>query len=146
MYKANSMKISAKTDYACRALLELALHWPNPIPVKVETISERQKVPMKFLIHILIRLKELGLVESTRGKKGGYLLSKSPQEIKLSDLAKPFLEIGMENIVNKVKANGVFSYIWQEVDGLVIAAMEKITFEEICQRERSLSKMGLYAI
>jgi len=138
------MKISAKTDYACRALLELSLHWPNPGLLQVGVIAERQKIPIKFLTHILIRLKELGLVNSVRGKKGGYALAKPPQEIKLSDLAKPFMEIGSPQV--KSKRADVFFHVWQEMDRLVLEAMGKITIEDLCQRERNLSQAGLYTI
>lgn len=69
------MKISAKIDYACRALLiELGLHWPDNRPMQVSAIAKRQKIPMNFLVHILITLKELGYVDSIRGKSGGYVL------------------------------------------------------------------------
>ena len=142
------MKISAKTDYAYRALLELALHWPNIEPLQVRTIAERQKIPVKFLIHILIHLKELGFVDSIRGKKGGYVLAKSPQEIRLSDLAKPFMELGTQNqsVGAKTKANNVFVNIWQNIDELILEQMNKITFEEVCRKERNLMKVQMYTI
>ena len=49
------MKIIAKTDYACRALLELSLHWPKQEPLQVTAIADNQQIPIKFLIHILIQ-------------------------------------------------------------------------------------------
>ena len=84
------MKISAKIDYACRALLELSLHWPSQEPLQVDQIAQRQRVPVKFLTQILIHLKQVGYVESVRGKKGGYLLRKLPKEIKLNDIMENF--------------------------------------------------------
>ena len=77
------MRISAKIDYACRALLELSLHWPNNIPLQINTIAQNQQMPVKFLTQILLQLKQIGYVQSVRGKKGGYLLAKAPQKIRL---------------------------------------------------------------
>ena len=88
------MNISAKTEYACRALLELSLQWPNVAPRQIADIAVRQKMPTKFLIHILIALKGLGFVDSSRGKSGGYYLTASPQTIKLVDVIRHFGGIG----------------------------------------------------
>jgi Rrf2 family protein len=70
------MKLSAKSDYALRAILELSLHWPKNEPLSLTTIAKRQQIPLKFLSHILLHLKDIGLVHSLRGKEGGYLLAK----------------------------------------------------------------------
>ena len=80
------MKISAKIDYACRALLELALHWPNKEPLPITEIADKEKIPVKFLVHILINLKNLGYIQSVRGNRGGYLLVKNPSEINLLEV------------------------------------------------------------
>ena len=48
------MKISARTDYTCRVILALSLNWPSNNQMRVNEIVERQKIPIKFLIHILI--------------------------------------------------------------------------------------------
>src|SRR6267142_1058623 len=91
------MKISAKIDYACRALLELGLHWPNTTPMQVGAIAKHQKIPMNFLVHILITLKEAGYVDSIRGKSGGYVLIKAPQDIRLGDVIKNFGGLGLSD-------------------------------------------------
>ncbi len=139
------MKISAKTDYACRALLELALHWPDVKPQQVADIAKKQKIPTKFLIHILISLKGFGLVDSSRGKSGGYYLTKAPEKIKLTDIIRHF---GGLELTDKKKKNSqdVLGLIWQEIDGAVLKVMEQITFETICNRHRSQGKSIMYDI
>jgi len=92
----NGMKISAKIDYACRALIELSLHWHNQDPLQIQTLARRQEIPMKFLPHILLRLKEVGFVESLRGKSGGYRLARAPQGIFLQDVVAHFGGIRFE--------------------------------------------------
>jgi|SRR3989338_2060270 len=127
------MKISAKIDYACRALLELSLHWPNPEPLQVEQIARRQRVPVKFLTQILIYLKQAGYVESVRGKNGGYLLRKLPREIKLNDIMENFQDT---NNSRDEKSNPIFNPIWREVNQEFLKAMDKFNFEDICNRKR----------
>src|SRR3990167_4575578 len=129
------MKISAKIDYACRALLELSLHWPDQEPLQVETIAGRQRIPQKFLTQILIHLKQIGYVESVRGKKGGYRLRKLPREIKLNNIMENFQDT---NNSRDEKNNPIFSPIWREVTQEFSKTMEKFNFEDICNRKREL--------
>lgn len=137
------MKISAKIDYACRALLELSLHWPNHEPLQVETIAGRQRIPQKFLTQILIHLKQIGYVESVRGKKGGYLLRKLPREIKLNDIMENFQDA---NNSRDEKSNPIFSPIWREVNQEFLKAMGKFNFEDICNRKREVDNTPTFQI
>ncbi len=137
------MKISAKIDYACRALLELSLHWPNPEPLQIEQIAQRQRVPVKFLTQILIHLKQVGYVESVRGKNGGYLLRKLPREIKLNDIMENFQDV---NNSRDEKSNPIFSPIWQEVNQEFLKAMDKFNFEDICNRKREVDSTPTFQI
>ncbi len=61
------MRISAKTEYACVAVLELAAQYGTGQPVRIRKIAERHDVPPRFLVQILLQLKGAGLVASTRG-------------------------------------------------------------------------------
>ncbi len=137
------MKISAKIDYACRALLELSLHWPNQEPLQVETIAGRQKIPQKFLTQILIHLKQVGYVESVRGKKGGYLLRKLPREIKLNNIMEKFQDA---NNSRDEKSNPIFNPIWREVNQEFLKIMEKFNFEDICNRKREVDNTPTFQI
>lgn len=133
------MQISAKTDYACKALLELALHWPNKDPLQINTIAQRQNIPMKFLTQILIFLKQLGLTQSVRGKHGGYLLAMAPDKIRLSEIYQSLGNVAAVSGVPKQKRH-VFTAIWQEIDATVWREMEKITFEDIANRTRRMDQ------
>ena len=139
------MKISAKTDYACKALLELSLHWPNANPLRINDIASRQKIPLKFLTHILINLKQLGYVQSIRGNKGGYNLGKAPKDIKLGQIVVQFSE-SSGNKPHVSKKNDVMVVIWQEVDYIILDSMNKINFEEISRRYRTMEKVPMYTI
>ncbi len=142
------MKISARADYACRSLFELALHWPSETPLQVGEIAIRQKIPIKFLIHILISLKQLGLVKSVRGKKGGYVLAKPPAEIKLNDLMGSFSGESAANgqSTASIPSTNIMAVIWQEVDTAVTKITKSISFEDICNRAHAKGKTFQYDI
>ncbi len=80
------MNFTAKTEYACLAMLELAQQFDARQPVQVRRIAEGHGIPSPFLVQILQDLKRAGLVTSTRGAAGGYRLSRSPLEITLADV------------------------------------------------------------
>ena len=78
--------MSTRGDYACRALLSLALHASETGPTSVRDIAERTGLPQPYLEQILLALKGAGLVRSKRGVGGGYVLAKAPADIKVSDI------------------------------------------------------------
>jgi Rrf2 family protein len=83
------VRVSTRGDYACRALLSLALHLDESgaaVPTSVRDIAERTGLPQPYLEQILLALKGAGLVRSKRGVGGGYVLARSPKEIKLSEI------------------------------------------------------------
>jgi Rrf2 family protein len=80
------MKVSAKAEYACIAMLELAANHGEPHPVRVKAIADAHDIPQRFLVQILLQLKGAGLVESLRGAAGGYQLARSPDETSLGDI------------------------------------------------------------
>lgn len=79
------MKVSTRTDYACRALLSLALH-AEERPTSVKEIAERTNLPQPYLEQILLQVKGAGLVRSKRGVGGGYVLARPPADINLADV------------------------------------------------------------
>jgi Rrf2 family protein len=80
------VRISTRGDYACRALLSLALHADETGPTSVRDIAERTGLPQPYLEQILLALKGAGLVRSKRGVGGGYVLARAPAEIRLSEI------------------------------------------------------------
>jgi Rrf2 family protein len=84
-----AMRVSTRGDYACRALLSLALHdgdGRTAVPTSVRDIAERTGLPQPYLEQILLALKGAGLVRSKRGVGGGYVLARPPADIRLSDI------------------------------------------------------------
>lgn len=77
------MKISAKAEYACLAVLALARPRSDDSPVRIREIAESHGIPERYLVQILLQLKGAGLVQSTRGAAGGYRLSRPAAAISL---------------------------------------------------------------
>ncbi|HEY3394892.1 MAG TPA: Rrf2 family transcriptional regulator, partial [Lacipirellulaceae bacterium] len=75
------MKLSARTEYACLAMLQLAQEYDSGEPVQIRRIADEHAIPGRFLVQILLQLKGAGLVASTRGAAGGYRLARPPHEI-----------------------------------------------------------------
>ena len=81
------MRISAKADYAVRAMLELATS-PDVTPVKGTKLAEAQSIPLQFLEHILLDLKRAGLVKTKRGARGGYWLAQPAGSVSVADIIR----------------------------------------------------------
>ena len=80
------MRVSAKVDYALRALLELAASPPGPVPA--ERLSAAQGIPPKFLENILLELRRAEIVASQRGVEGGYRLARAADQISVADVIR----------------------------------------------------------
>ena len=80
------MRVSAKTDYAVRALLELAVAGDGP--VKGERLAQAQAIPLKFLENILTDLRHAGIVRAQRGAEGGYWLARDPAEVTVGEVIR----------------------------------------------------------
>ena len=137
------MKISAKDEYACAAVLELSLNYNSEAPVRVQDIADRQGIPMKFLFQIMQILKRVDIVRSRRGTEGGYILGRVPSQISVGDVIRavsgPFVQMSSMD-------SGKFKPIWIEVDKAISGVLNNITFEELVRRERSSQRQLMYHI
>ncbi len=80
------MLVTARAEYACLAMLELATRYGDPKPIPLAEVTDKHAIPQRFLVQILLQMKAAGLVTTTRGSSGGYQLAKSPEVITLSDI------------------------------------------------------------
>ena len=143
------MKISAKTEYACVAMLELASQYGSGEPVRIRQIAQRHGVPPRFLVQILLQLKGAGLVTSVRGAAGGYHLIRPPEEISLGQV--------MEVIDGSTKENGytanassdslavkVLVGAWQEVSSVRRQMLNEISLAELLERVKGQDEQMYY--
>src|SRR6266550_2374044 len=94
-----SVRVSAKADYALRAVIELAASADGP--VKGDRIAQAQEIPLKFLENILGDLRHAGLVRSQRGVDGGYWLARPADEITVAEVIR-----GVEGPIANVRGVG----------------------------------------
>jgi Rrf2 family protein len=82
------LRISAKAEYACLAMIEMAKPGSNGTPRRVRHIAESQGIPERYLVQILLQLKAAGLVQSARGSDGGYQLLRPADETSVDDVIR----------------------------------------------------------
>jgi len=82
------VKLTVKSDYAARAVLELARSYESGQARRVDDLARVAGVSANYLVQILIELKSRGIVKSLRGKEGGYLLDRPPAEISMGDVLR----------------------------------------------------------
>ena len=131
------MKISAKIEYACIAMIELASTYGSGEPVRIRRIAEQHGIPSHFLVQILLQLKSAGLVASTRGAAGGYQLIQPPGEITLATVMAV-----VEGPDEPIKSNAAASSIaarallqsWQEVADVQREMLESVTFADLVEQ------------
>jgi Rrf2 family transcriptional regulator, iron-sulfur cluster assembly transcription factor len=135
------MKLTSKGRYAVMAMADLAK--TNAIqPISLTEISLRQGISISFLEQIFLKLKRHDLVKSSRGPSGGYLLSRSPQEIKLSSIIKAVDEavktVGCKK-ESKKGCNGksikcITHNLWDDLETHINNFFEKNTLQDIIFR------------
>jgi len=133
------MKVAAKTEYACLAMLELALQQAAGEPVRIRAIAEQHQIPQRFLVQILLQLKGAGLVASTRGASGGYQLARSPEDISLAEIIQ-VIEGPPETPTLPARrvspAARVLVRFWQELARLRQDHLEETTLADLCEKAR----------
>jgi Rrf2 family protein len=130
------VRVSAKTDYAIRAALELAAAEDDK-PVKGERIATAQAIPLRFLENILMQLRHAGLVESRRGAEGGYRLARPAAEVTLADViraidgplagvsgARPET-LGFEGVAEPMRE------VWIAVRAALRGVLERVTLADV---------------
>lgn len=130
------MRISAKSDYAVRAMAELAATGANQ-SVKAEQIAVAQDIPLNFLLGILRELRNSHLVRSQRGRDGGYVLSRSAAEITLADVIRavdgPLANVRDLSLTELTYPGAAASLreVWMAVRGSLREVLENVTVADL---------------
>jgi Rrf2 family protein len=134
------VRISAKTDYALRAAIELAA-LDADAPVKGEAIATAQGIPLRFLENILGDLRNAGIVESRRGVEGGYLLARPPAEITLADVIRavdgPLANVAgtRPNLLEYEGSTEKLREIWVGVRAALRSVLEETTLADMAAKK-----------
>ncbi|WP_350344830.1 Rrf2 family transcriptional regulator [Proteinivorax tanatarense] len=142
------MKISAKGDYACKAVLELALKYSQGKPVQIGEIAKNQKIPLKYLEQILVVLKKGGLAKSKRGAEGGYLLAKEPQNITVADVITltdgPFVTTPCSDDKCETYDDCCFLPIWSRLEKEIHKVLSETDFAQLCDNANKRRQLMYY--
>ena len=130
------MKISAKAEYACLAVLALAQQAPNAPPLRIREISEGFEIPERYLVQILLQLKSAGLVSSTRGAAGGYRLARSAASISLSQVLEAIegTEVSSRETSGVRKAASALAPVWERVRAAERAVLDRTTIAQLAEQ------------
>jgi Rrf2 family protein len=130
-----AVRVSAKTDYAVRALLELAL--ANDGPVKGERLAQAQTIPLKFLENILTDLRHAGIVRAQRGAEGGYWLARSADQVTLGEVIRavdgPLASVrgeAPENVAYEGAAENLRT-VWVALRASMRSVLDEITLADV---------------
>ena len=135
------MKLSTRTRYGMRAILELATGQGEG-PVQIKAIAHRQDISVKYLEQLMTILKSAGFVRSVRGAKGGYILAKPAGQVKLSDvfnaLEGPVTTVECLENENSCKraADCVTRQVWAEVQQAIESVLESMTLQDLVDRTK----------
>jgi Rrf2 family protein len=141
------MRISAKAEYACIAMLQLAGHYREVVPLRIKSIADAHGIPQRFLVQILLQLKTAGLVASVRGAAGGYQLARSPAKISLADIINAVTDRGPDPRSDPIalspsSAVRAVRSIWQELQAEEQRRLEELSLAELARRAQETSGLS----
>ena len=130
------MKLSTRTRYGMRAIIELA-ESNRKDPLQLKVIAQHQDISAKYLEQLMVVLKSAGFVRSIRGSRGGYVLAKAPNQIKLSDvfhcLEGPVTTV--ECVENEDycqrAADCAARQVWTQVQQAIEGVLQSITLQDV---------------
>ena len=139
------MNISARCEYAFRAVLDLALqaHEQGEKPITAMRIAERRSIPEKYLVHILLQLKREGIVRSVRGAQGGYLLAQKADSITLLDVVSAVDGPILDPLPVAGPGSEDLEGVWKSVSSGVSGVLSGVTLQSVLDRRRNA---GMYFI
>ena len=131
------MRISAKSDYAVRAMAQLAADGGTDAPIKAEHVSQAQHIPLNFLLGILRELKQAHLLRSQRGPDGGYLLRRPAADISVADVIRAvdgplaqIRDVSMSELTYDGPAE-VLPDVWMAVRSSLRSVLENVSIAEL---------------
>ncbi|UCG56637.1 MAG: Rrf2 family transcriptional regulator [Phycisphaerales bacterium] len=135
------MKLSTRTRYGIRAIIELAQHSEDG-PLQLKIIAARQEISVKYLEQLMTALKSGGFVRSIRGSKGGYLLAKRADQIKVGEvfhcLEGPVTTaecVEDEEFCSRA-ADCAARELWMEVERAIEGVLQSVTIQELVDRTK----------
>jgi Rrf2 family protein len=140
IFSNGSVHISAKTDYAIRATIELAAAGTTG-SLTAHAIADAQQIPLRFLLNILADLRRMGLVDSRRGPSGGWWLSRPAETITIAEVIRavdgPMVEVGGRRPDETAGRGAAASVngLWLTVRDGIRGILEQITVADLAAQQ-----------
>ena len=131
------MRISAKAEYACLAVIALAEREHEDRPVPIRELADAKGIPPSFLTQILLKLKVAGLVVSTRGSSGGYRLARPPEEISLSQVLQIVDGYGLRSSDRDVPSARVLAQVWNQIRACETKVLSGTSIAKLLERSNA---------
>ncbi len=125
--------VSAKIDYACQAVLALAVEYDSNQPVPMKGLAKAHNIPAQFLAQIFQQLRSAGMVVSIRGANGGYRLNRSPDSISVWDIVSIFETQESSQSSDSPLTAAVHS-TWDDVDSARQQILESTMFADLAKQ------------
>lgn len=143
------MKLSSRSEYGIRALLELAQRRGQG-PIQSREIAEQQDIPDAYLNQLLLALRKAGIVQSLRGPAGGHLLARAPEQVTMAEVigALEGLPSAPGNHAGPDDATDQWAVRWLcgELDQALAYVLQRVTLETLLDRKRALNEALVYQI
>ncbi len=135
------MKLSAKVEYGVRAMAVLSIYYQEgPLPLR--EIAEQEKISLKFLEQIFPDLRRADLIQSVRGSRGGYILSRPPAEINVGDIVRAvegpitpvdcLSEVDSESCCHR-KDDCLTRQVWEKLRDRINDVLDEVSLDELVE-------------
>lgn len=131
------MKIVQKLDYAARVMVQLAIRYDHTTLSQLDDLAESEKISVPFLAQILNELRRAGLIESRRGKNGGYILERTPDTITLYDIIAAIEGDILEHQPQPGESSTAVSGAWSKLNDALGMEAKQITLASLAADARS---------
>lgn len=130
------MKLSLKVEYSCRILAQLGRLHGTPQLAHIGDLAEAEAVPSNYLVQILNELRNGGLIQSRRGKQGGYALARAPEAITLWDILAVMDSAMIEGTpAHEGQSGPLVAATWREITEILEAALRKKNVRSFMTRD-----------
>ena len=134
-------RLSKKTMFAIEAVLDVAFHVGDH-PVRSGDITERQRIPKRYLEQVLQHLVRAGILAGKRGPRGGYRLGKDRKDISLGEVVRVVRRLEAETEPNDTSVGSPLAHevvwpMWEKLREEMMGQLDTITIEDLCQRARA---------
>lgn len=140
------MKVSSRTEYGMRAMLELAYHYDDGGPMMLQRIARNQDIPEKYLEQLFIKLRKAKLIKGRRGPSGGYFLTRCPSEIDLCEVMEALdgpirlAKCIAEPSTCERSGSCAIQELWGQINHSIRSTLGGTSLAQLCQRQQDFKQ------